>query len=178
MNVRETPLQGVVTIEPQVHGDARGFFLETYREDRYREWLGDDLRLVQHNHSRSEHGVLRGLHCQTRRPQGKLVRCLAGEIFDVVADINPESVTFGQWVGVVISAANHVMIWVPPGYVHGFQVLSSSADVEYKCSDYYDPGYESGLIWNDPEVAIDWPLAQPTLSAKDRELPGLDHYRR
>lgn len=173
MNVVATALPGVVRIEPDVHGDHRGFFLETFREDAYLERVTQGLRFVQDNHSQSRRGVLRGLHCQVRRPQGKLVRCVRGEVFDVAVDIDPESATFGRWVGVTLSAENHHQLYVPPGYAHGFQVVSEVADIEYKCTDYYDPGGESGLLWNDPEVGVEWPLAEPGLSAKDRLLPTL-----
>lgn len=172
MKFKPTALPGVVLIEPQVFGDERGFFSETFRADRYLEEL--DAEFVQDNHSRSAHGVLRGLHFQTRRPQGKLVRCIAGEVFDVAVDIRPESAHFGQWVGERLSADNHRQLYVPPGLAHGFQVLSEYAEVEYKCTDYYDPGGEAGVAWNCPKIAIDWPLRQAILSEKDRQLPGLE----
>lgn len=173
MKLVPTPLEGVVVIEPRVFGDHRGFFLETFRESTYAAVTGPGVRFVQDNHSRSQRGVLRGLHCQTRRPQGKLVRCVAGEVFDVVVDIRPGAETFGQWFGLRLSADNHRQIYVPPGFAHGFQVVSATADVEYKCTDYYDPDGESGLAWNDPDVGIDWPIRPPDLSAKDRVLPRL-----
>lgn len=177
MKVIGTDLAGVVIIEPVVHGDHRGFFLETFREDTYADIIGAGLRFVQDNHSHSRRGILRGLHCQTRRPQGKLVRCVRGEVFDVAVDIDPGSATFGQWVGVKLGEANKKQIYVPPGYAHGFQVLSDEADIEYKCTDYYDPGGESGLIWNDPDVGIEWPLADARLSEKDAALPTLAQIR-
>lgn len=177
MNVVNTSLPGVVLIEPRVHGDHRGFFLETFREDRYSEFMGPGLRFVQDNHSHSRQGVLRGLHCQTRRPQGKLVRCVRGEVYDVAVDINPASPTFGRWVGVCLSEVNRHQLYIPPGYAHGFQVLSDVADIEYKCTDYYDPGGESGLVWNDPEVGIRWPIASAALSDKDAALPSLARIR-
>ena len=173
MNIVSTPLEGVVVVEPRVFGDDRGFFLETFRENDYEAITGPGLRFVQDNHSRSTRGVLRGLHSQVRRPQGKLVRCVRGEIFDVAVDIRPDSDTFGQWFGVRLSEDNKRQIYVPPGYAHGFQVVSDTADVEYKCTVYSDPDSESGLIWNDPDVGIDWPIRPPQLSAKDRELPRL-----
>ncbi|NIM69840.1 MAG: dTDP-4-dehydrorhamnose 3,5-epimerase [Xanthomonadales bacterium] len=173
MNITATRLAGVVIIEPPVFADERGFFLETYREDRYAELIGPGLRFVQDNHSHSRRGVLRGLHCQTARPQGKLVRAVRGEVFDVAVDIDPASPTFGQWVGVTLSGANQKQIYIPPGYAHGFQVLSETADVTYKCTDYYDPEGESGLIWNDPEVGIEWPLEEALISEKDLRLPSL-----
>jgi len=173
MKLIETSLPGVVIIEPTVFGDHRGFFIETFREDAFEKITGPGLRFVQDNHSHSERGVLRGLHFQTRKPQGKLLRVTRGEIFDVAVDANPNSATFGQWAGVRLSAENKRMFYIPPGYAHGFQVLSEVTDVMYKCTDYYDPGYESGLIWNDPDVGIIWPLAEAKLSQKDSELPRL-----
>jgi dTDP-4-dehydrorhamnose 3,5-epimerase len=177
MIVTETALPGVKIIEPKVHGDPRGFFIETFQAKRYAELAGIDLPFVQDNHSRSVRGVLRGLHAQRLRPQGKLVRCARGEVFDVAVDINPASPTFGTWVGVTLSDQNHRQFWVPPGYAHGFVVLSEIADFEYKCTDYYDPSDEIGLIWNDPEVGIDWPIKNPLLSAKDQKLPTLAELR-
>lgn len=178
MTLEDTALPGVVLVRPRVHGDARGFFLETWREDRYAALLGAGQRFVQDNHSRSRRGVLRGLHFQTRRPQGKLLRCVRGEIFDVAVDIRPDSDTFGHWVGVRLSEENKHQLWVPPGFAHGFQVLSDSADVEYKCTDYYDPEGEGGVRWDDPGLSIEWPLADPLVSEKDRHLPGLAALRR
>jgi dTDP-4-dehydrorhamnose 3,5-epimerase len=177
MKVIETRLPGVRIIEPKVHGDARGFFIETFQADRYREQAGIDLPFVQDNHSRSARGVLRGLHSQFPHPQGKLVRVARGEVFDVAADINPASATFGQWVGVTLSDTNHRQFWVPPGYAHGFVVLSEFADFEYKCTDYYHPEHEFGLIWNDPEMGIEWPTLDVQLSAKDLKLPALSQLR-
>ncbi|NGP53719.1 dTDP-4-dehydrorhamnose 3,5-epimerase [Thioalkalivibrio sp. XN8] len=173
MNVTPTRLPGVVVIEPKVHGDERGFFLETFSVERYREAAGIDLTFVQDNHSRSRRGVLRGLHAQKQHPQGKLVRCARGEVFDVAVDIDPASPTFGQWAGVTLSDTNHRQFWVPPGYAHGFVVLSEVADFEYKCTDYYHPEDEIGVRWDDPDVGIEWPLAVPRLSAKDAALPTL-----
>lgn len=173
MKVIETKLPGVVIIEPTVFGDHRGFFLETFRADVYQDIIGPGLQFVQDNHSHSERGVLRGLHTQTRRPQGKLLRVVRGEIFDVAVDINPSSATFGQWVGVKLSGENKKQFYIPPGYAHGFQVTSDVADVLYKCTDYYDPGGESGLIWNDPEVGIEWPFDEVRISEKDKLLPTL-----
>jgi len=177
MKVLETRLSGVVVIEPAVHGDERGFFLETFQAERYRELAGIDMPFVQDNHSRSRRGVLRGLHGQRNRPQGKLVRVSRGSVFDVAVDVDPASPTFGEWADVELSDANHRQIYVPPGYLHGFVVLSEVADFEYKCTDYYDPDDEIGLMWNDPEVAIDWPLAEPAVSAKDQRWPTLTSYR-
>ena len=173
MRVTETRLPGVVIIEPQVYGDERGFFLETFVLERYRAEAGIALPFVQDNHSRSARGVLRGLHAQANHPQGKLVRVSQGEVFDVAADINPGSPTFGSWVGEILSDQNHRQMWIPPGYAHGFLVLSETADFEYKCTDYYRADDEIGLIWNDPDVGIEWPDSDPKLSAKDAHLPTL-----
>lgn len=173
MKFEETNLPGVVLITPTVHGDQRGFFLETWRQDTYAQLLGDGPGFCQDNHSRSRRGVLRGLHFQTRRPQGKLLRCVRGEIFDVAVDVRPDSATFKQWYGVRLSETNQQQLFVPAGFAHGFQVISDTADVEYKCTDYYDPGGESGVRWNDPELAIDWPVAEPLVSEKDQVLPFL-----
>jgi len=173
MKVIETQLPGVRIIEPRVHGDSRGFFVETFQAERYRRDAGIELAFVQDNHSRSGRGVLRGMHSQRSRPQGKLVRVARGEVFDVAVDINPRSATFGKWVGVMLSDENCRQFWVPPGYAHGFVVLSEIADFEYKCTDYYDPSDEVGVMWNDPDVGIEWPLQNPLLSAKDQKLPSL-----
>jgi dTDP-4-dehydrorhamnose 3,5-epimerase len=162
MNVINTRLPGVLIIEPKVFGDARGFFLESYHEQRYRD-AGIELPFVQDNHSRSQYGVLRGLHFQRTRPQGKLVRVTQGAVYDVVVDINPESLT----------ADNHLQLWVPPGYAHGFCVLSDTADFQYKCTDLYFPEDEGGLLWNDPELGIAWPVESPQLSEKDLRNPRL-----
>ncbi|EPN2804143.1 dTDP-4-dehydrorhamnose 3,5-epimerase [Serratia marcescens] len=168
MNVISSKIAGVKTILPKVFGDARGFFLETFEKKRYQEMLDIDLDFVQDNHSRSSKGVLRGLHFQTRNPQGKLVRVVRGEVFDVAVDIRPDSPTFGQWEGVILSEENKTQFWVPPGLAHGFVVLSDIADFEYKCTDYYDPSSEGCLLWNDPTVGIEWPIEAPLLSDKDK----------
>ena len=173
MTFEETTLPGVVLVTPKVHGDERGFFLETWREDRYAELTGAGAGFCQDNHSRSRRGVLRGLHFQTRRPQGKLLRCVRGEIFDVAVDVRPGSEHFGRWVGVRLNEKTNNRLFVPAGFAHGFQVLSDTADVEYKCTDYYDPAGESGVRWNDPDLAIAWPLAEPLVSEKDQVLPLL-----
>jgi len=167
MRVIETELPGVVVIEPEVHKDERGFFLETFHGERYRRHGLPEV-FVQDNHSRSVRGTLRGLHAQLRRPQGKLVRVVAGEVWDVAVDIRVGSPTFRRWVAVVLSAGNFRELYVPPGFAHGFCVLSEVAEVEYKCTDYYDPEGELRLAWNDPELAIPWPVRDPILSAKDR----------
>jgi len=172
MKVTETKLPSVLIIEPKVFGDSRGFFKETFQAERYRE-AGIEYDFVQDNHSRSQKGVLRGLHFQITKPQGKLVSCSQGAVFDVAVDVDPESATFGQYVGIELTEDNHRQFWVPPGYAHGFCVLTDTADFQYKCTDYYDSSDEGGLIWNDPDVAIDWPIDQPLLSEKDAKLPTL-----
>jgi dTDP-4-dehydrorhamnose 3,5-epimerase len=173
MRVRETDIPGVVIIEPRVFRDARGFFVETYHVERYAE-AGIALPFVQDNHSRSQEGTLRGLHWQWRRPQGKLVRVVEGEIFDVAVDLRPESATFGRWVGVTLSADDFTQLYVPPGLAHGFCVTSGYAQVEYKCTDLYDPEGEHGMRWDDPDLAIAWPVkGQPVLSARDQRHPSL-----
>jgi len=172
MKVMETQLAGVLIIEPKVFGDARGFFKETFQAERYRE-AGIEYTFVQDNYSRSQKGVLRGLHFQITKPQGKLVSCPKGAVFDVAVDIDPESTTYGQYVGVELTEENHKQLWMPPGYAHGFCVLSETADFQYKCTDYYDPSDEGGVIWNDPDVAIEWPIDNPSLSSKDALLPTL-----
>ena len=164
-----TPLQGVYLLEPQVFGDARGFFLETWNSSTFRD-AGLDIDFVQDNHSRSASGILRGLHFQTEHPQGKLVRVTSGEVFDVAVDLRRSSPTVGHWYGVNLSATNHRMLWVPPGFAHGFYVLSEYADFLYKCTDIYHPASEKTLAWDDPAVGITWPLlagSAPQLSAKD-----------
>ena len=172
MKVTETKLAGMLIIEPKVFGDARGFFKETFQAERYQE-AGIEYTFVQDNYSRSQKGVLRGLHFQITKPQGKLVSCPKGAVFDVAVDIDPESTTYGQYVGVELTEENHKQLWVPPGYAHGFCVLSETADFQYKCTNYYDPSDEGGVIWNDPDVAIEWPIADPSLSNKDALLPTL-----
>lgn len=167
-----TALPGVVLVEPAVFRDDRGFFLETYHAQKYAEG-GIDATFVQDNHSRSGRGILRGLHGQQRQPQGKLVRAVEGEIFDVAVDIRRGSPTFGRWVGEILSAENFRQLYVPPDFLHGFCVLSASAQVEYKCTDFYDAQDELSVIWNDPEIAIDWPIDDPQLSAKDGAAPRL-----
>ena len=171
MRVIETILPGVLILEPKVHGDHRGFFQETWREDTYNN-IGIPS-FVQDNHSRSAKGVLRGLHAQRSQPQGKLVRVSRGTVFDVAVDINPHSATFGKHVGVELSDTNHRQFYVPPGYAHGFCVVSDDADFLYKCTEYYQPGDEIGVLWNDPAIGIQWPISNPLLSAKDEALPTL-----
>lgn len=168
MKVIETDLPGVLIIEPVVHGDSRGFFLESWHARRYAEFgLPDSF--VQDNHSRSSQGVLRGLHYQLQQPQGKLVRVASGEVFDVAVDIRRGSPTFGRWTSVVLSEENHRQFYVPPGFAHGFCVLSKTADFLYKCTDYYAPEDERGVRWDDPEIGIEWPGMTFTLSDKDRQ---------
>jgi len=173
MKVIDTAIADVKIIEPKVFGDERGFFLETFQADRYRKEAGINLTFVQDNHSRSTKGILRGLHFQIKRPQGKLVRVVSGSVYDVAVDIRPESPTFKQWVGVVLSAENHRQLWVPPGLAHGFVVISGNADYEYKCTDHYDPADEGCIHWKDPELKIGWPVDRPALSEKDSAAPCL-----
>lgn len=168
MNVIDTEIPEVKIIEPKVFGDERGFFLETFQAKRYRDEAGINLEFVQDNYSRSSKGVLRGLHFQKKNPQGKLVRVVRGEVYDVAVDIRRQSPTFGRWVGTVLSEQNKRQFWVPPGFAHGFLVLSDCADFEYKCTDYYDPSDEGCLLWNDVSLAIDWPIDTPLLSNKDQ----------
>jgi dTDP-4-dehydrorhamnose 3,5-epimerase len=169
MKVISTKLAGVVIIEPVVYKDARGFFLEVFHQRRYADAAGISSPFVQDNRSRSVKNTLRGLHFQQKKPQGKFVHATAGEIYDVVVDIQKTSPTFGQWVSVVLSGENFQQLYVPPGYAHGFCVLSASADVEYKCTEFYDPALETSLLWNDPALHIDWPIKTPILSKKDSE---------
>ncbi|AHN25344.1 dTDP-4-dehydrorhamnose 3,5-epimerase [Gilliamella apicola] len=168
MQVIETEIPDVKIINPKVFGDQRGFFLETYEQKRYQEMLNINLTFVQDNHSRSQKNVLRGLHFQKENPQGKLVRVVRGEVFDVAVDIRKDSSTYGKWVGVVLSEDNKNQLWIPPGLAHGFLVLSDIADFEYKCTNYYDPCSEGCLLWNDSTVNINWPVSTPILSDKDR----------
>ncbi|GAO34665.1 dTDP-4-dehydrorhamnose 3,5-epimerase [Sulfuricella sp. T08] len=169
MNVIQTTLPDVLILEPKVFGDERGFFFESFNQKTLAELAGIDIPFVQDNHSRSARNVLRGLHYQIQQPQGKLVRVTAGEVFDVAVDIRKSSPTFGKWVGIRLSAENKRMMWVPPGFAHGFLGLSDYAEFLYKTTDYYAPEFERCIAWNDPDLAIDWPLdAEPQLSAKDK----------
>jgi dTDP-4-dehydrorhamnose 3,5-epimerase len=168
----QTDLPGVLVIEPDVYQDPRGFFLETYHAAKYRDG-GIAAPFVQDNHSRSTRGTLRGLHLQPGRPQGKLIRVVEGEIYDVAVDVRRWSPTFGRWVAVTLSAENFKQCYVPPGFAHGFCVLSKDAQVEYKCTDLYEPASEIGVAWNDPTLSIPWPIAQPLLSDRDRGNPTL-----
>lgn len=168
MNIIPTKLAGVLIIEPRVFEDKRGFFYESYNERAFSEKAGL-AHFVQDNHSRSSQNVLRGLHYQIQQPQGKLVRVIAGSVFDVAVDLRKSSPTFGQWVGALLSAENKCQLWIPPEFAHGFLVLSETAEVLYKATDYYAPQHERCIAWNDPDLAIDWPLAAaPILSAKDQ----------
>lgn len=172
MIVIQTKLKDCVIIEPKVFGDHRGFFMETFQDKRYRELAGISLPFVQDNHSRSSKGVLRGLHFQKTKPQGKLVRVVTGEVYDVAVDIRKDSPTFGQWEGVFLSEENKRQFWVPPGFAHGFIVLSDTADFEYKCTDYYDPSDEGSILWNDSALSITWPeVDEVKVSDKDANAP-------
>ncbi len=170
MTITPTKIPDVFIIEPKVFGDERGFFFESFNQKNFTEKTGITSEFVQDNHSRSVQGVLRGLHYQIQQTQGKLLRVVVGEIFDVAVDMRKSSPTFGQWVGCILSAENKRQFWVPPGLAHGFLVTSDIAEVLYKTTDYYAPNYERSLLWNDPEVGIDWPLEgiTPILSAKDQ----------
>lgn len=168
MNVIRTDIPEVFIIEPKVFGDERGFFYESFNDQQFRQATGTDVHFVQDNHSRSIKGVLRGLHYQIQQPQGKLVRVVAGEVWDVAVDIRRQSPTFGKWVGVTLSADNKRQLWVPAGFAHGFVVTSDVAEFLYKTTDYYAPAHERCIAWNDPELNIAWPLeGEPTVSAKD-----------
>lgn len=168
----ETKLDGLVLVEPQVHGDERGFFVETYAKDAWQE-LGVDAEFVQHNHSRSSHGTLRGLHFQTSPGQAKLLRCARGAILDVAVDLRKDSPTYGQWEGHVLDDVTHHQLFVPIGFAHGFVVLSEVADVAYLVSSLYDPATEAGIAWDDPDVGVDWQVAEPLLSGRDQTAPRL-----
>jgi dTDP-4-dehydrorhamnose 3,5-epimerase len=176
--VKATPtsIPEVLIIEPRVFGDSRGFFFESFNQKEFFRTTGLDVSFVQDNHSRSAKGVLRGLHYQICQPQGKLVRVARGAVFDVAVDIRKSSPNFGRWVGVELTEDNHRQLWVPPGFAHGFYVLSESADFLYKTTDYYNPDFERSLLWNDPRIGISWPIevaAQPIVSVKDAQAAGL-----
>lgn len=176
-----TPIQELCVIEPLVFEDHRGFFIESYNKKEFEE-IGLNMEFVQDNHSHSIKGVLRGLHFQTEHPQGKLVRVIRGVVFDVAVDLRKNSKTFGKWFGVILSEENRKMFYVPERFAHGFLVLSEKADFLYKCTDYYYPEYDAGLIWNDPDIGIEWPLekygiTEPILSEKDRKLPTFSEWR-
>ncbi len=175
MNVIPTPIPEVLILEPTIFGDQRGFFLESYQSKSFQEATGLDPEFVQDNHSRSCQGVLRGIHYQLVKPQGKLVRVTSGTVWDVAVDLRRSSPTFGKWVGVELSAENHRLFWVPPGFGHGFVVLSESADFLYKTTEYWYPEYDRSIAWNDPSLAIAWPLTgqEPILAPKDAAAPAL-----
>ncbi|MGA4494167.1 dTDP-4-dehydrorhamnose 3,5-epimerase [Vreelandella venusta] len=170
MQYEKLAIPDVVLITPQVFGDERGFFMETFRQSEFEHHCGR-YTFVQDNHSKSTHGILRGLHYQHQQPQGKLVRVTQGEVFDVAVDMRQSSPTYGQWVGATLSEQNKQMLWVPPGFAHGFYVTSETAEFQYKCTDYYAPGDEVSILWNDPQLAIQWPTQgqKPRLSAKDEQ---------
>ncbi|MEC6831857.1 dTDP-4-dehydrorhamnose 3,5-epimerase [Photobacterium toruni] len=172
MKIIKTKLQDCLIIEPKIFGDERGFFLEGYHEERYFD-AGIKEHFVQDNRSRSSQNVLRGLHFQKTKPQGKLVTVTLGEVFDVAVDLRPDSKTFGQYEAVILSGENKLQFYIPPGFAHGFCVLSKSADFQYKCTDYYDPNDESGLLWSDSDIGIKWPIKAPLLSKKDAMQPLL-----
>lgn len=169
MDIISFAMPGILEIEPTVFGDDRGFFFESFNQKAFADKAGVECQFVQDNHSRSAQGVLRGLHYQIQQPQGKLVRAVVGEVFDVAVDIRRSSPTFSQWVGCLLSAENKKQLWVPPGFAHGFLVLSEVAEVLYKTTDYYAPQHERSILWNDPALAIAWPLSgEPILSPKDQ----------
>lgn len=177
-NFIKTDIDGMFIIEPTVFGDNRGYFLETYQYDEFKK-AGIDVEFVQDNQSKSRRGVLRGLHFQTKKPQGKLVRVIKGEVFDVGVDLRKGSRTFGKWVGAVLSDANKRQLYIPQGFAHGFLVLSEEAEFVYKCTDFYDPQNEGGIIYNDKDIAIDWPISEDMnilLSQKDNVLPSFKEY--
>ena len=177
MKIVKTSLDGCVIIEPKVFGDERGFFLETFQAERYASLAGINAPFVQDNHSRSSKGVLRGMHFQKEKPQGKLVRVVRGEVYDVAVDLRKGSRTFGQFASVVLSAENKLQFWVPPGFAHGFVVLSDIADFEYKCTDYYTPLTEGSIRWNDPTIGIEWPLSEKLiLNERDSVAPLLKDF--
>ncbi|EOZ8460466.1 dTDP-4-dehydrorhamnose 3,5-epimerase [Enterobacter asburiae] len=177
MNIIKTKLDGLLIIEPKVFGNERGFFYETYHEQRYKN-AGIKESFVQDNRSRSTGNVLRGLHFQKRKPQGKLVTVTAGTVFDVAVDLREDSPTFGQYESIILSGDNRLQFYIPPGFAHGFCVLSDIADFQYKCTDFYDPTDEGGIIWNDNSININWPISEPNLSLKDKELPSLEDVRK
>jgi dTDP-4-dehydrorhamnose 3,5-epimerase len=176
MKAIPTLIPDLLIIEPEVFGDARGFFMESFNQKIFNQITGLDVQFVQDNHSRSAKGVLRGLHYQIQQPQGKLVRTVRGAVFDVAVDIRKSSPAFGQWFGATLTEDNHLQLWVPAGFAHGFVVLSDTADVLYKTTDYYAPSFERCIRWNDPEIGIEWPHpGEPQLSAKDSAAVSLEH---
>lgn len=175
MMIEDTNLHGVKVITPKVHEDSRGFFLESFNQKIFSD-VGIDYQFVQDNHSRSIKNVLRGLHFQKTKKQGKLVRCTKGNVFDVAVDIDIKSKTFGHHFGIELSESNRKILWVPPGYAHGFCVLSEYADFQYKCTDFYDPNDEGGLLWSDENINIPWPIKEPLISTKDQNNLGLNQF--
>ena len=173
MRVIHTEIPDVVLIEPEVFSDARGFFFESFNRRRFAEVTGRDIEFVQDNHTRSVKNVLRGLHYQVQQPQGKLVRATQGAVFDVAVDIRHSSPSFGRYVGLELSADNRRMLWIPEGFAHGFVVISDSAEVLYKTTQYWSPEFECSVAWNDPVIGVPWPVREPILSAKDRQAPSL-----
>ncbi|MDD4455993.1 MAG: dTDP-4-dehydrorhamnose 3,5-epimerase [Syntrophotalea acetylenica] len=174
MEVVKTSLDGVLLVKPKVFGDQRGYFLETFRVQQYAE-LGIRIPFVQENHSRSRRGILRGIHYQNPRPQGKLVSVIRGAVFDVAVDIRPDSPNYGKWFGTILDDKEHHQLWVPPGFGHGFCVLSEVVDFVYKCTDYYMPEYDATIRWDDPDIGIEWPIDdEPVLSNKDKNAPRLE----
>ena len=175
MIITETSIPEVLLFQPRTHGDERGFFMETFRLSYFRD-RGLEVEFVQDNHSRSRRNTLRGLHFQLNKPQGKLVRVLSGEVFDVAVDLRRSSPTFGRWVGEYLSSENNKQLWIPPGFAHGFYVTSDVADLAYKCTDYYSPGDDHSLLWSDPDIGIEWPnhTEEPFLSEKDRNASVLE----
>ncbi|UZJ45331.1 dTDP-4-dehydrorhamnose 3,5-epimerase [Marinimicrobium sp. C6131] len=172
MEYRKLNVSGVALLTPKVFGDERGFFMETFRQSEFVEHCGD-YQFVQDNHSSSSRGILRGLHYQHKQPQGKLVRVTRGEVFDVAVDMRKSSPTFGQWVGAYLSESNKQMLWVPPGFAHGFYVTSEMAEFQYKCTDYYAPGDEYSLRWDDPTVGVKWPVQDGNVKLSDKDANGL-----
>jgi dTDP-4-dehydrorhamnose 3,5-epimerase len=168
MQIQKTSIPDVLVFEPTVHGDHRGFFMETWRDEWFAK-VSPGLQFVQENHSKSVRGTLRGLHYQIRQTQGKFIRVVQGEIFDAVVDMRKGSATFGQWTGVILSADNKKSLWVPPGFAHGFYVLSDTAEITYKCTEYYAAEYERSLLWNDPDIGIDWPLLDKVVIISDKD---------
>lgn len=179
MRATSLAIADVFLFEPTVYGDERGFFFESYNHQQFEKAIGRSVQFVQDNHSKSAKHVLRGLHLQTQQAQGKLVRVVAGEVFDVAVDVRPDSPTFGQWVGEILSADNKKQLWIPEGLAHGFVVLSDSAEFLYKTTDYYAPQFEASIAWNDPDLAINWPIdTTPTLSAKDAKAMSFKEWTR
>ena len=174
MNKIETPLKGCFVIEPEVFGDERGFFFETYHKEKYQNLFNDEIIFVQDNFSSSIKGVLRGLHYQKNNPQGKLVSVISGEVYDVAVDLRKDSDSFGKWFAINLSQDNKKQLWIPPGFAHGFQVISERADFLYKCTQLYNPSDERSIIWNDPTLGIDWPINTPILSKKDASAKKLN----